>query len=54
MFANLLLEGARVEEEKSGAAPQDIPVLIARLTEAEAIKLEAEIMELAPELTKAI
>jgi UDPglucose 6-dehydrogenase len=40
-FADLLLEGARAEEERAGAEPQDIPVLIAHLTEAEAIKLFA-------------
>ena len=41
MFADLLLEGARTEEKRSGLAVQDIPVLLARLTEAEAIKLFA-------------
>lgn len=41
MFANLLLEGARTEEARAGQVPQDIPVLIAHLTEAEAIKLFA-------------
>ena len=41
MFADLLLEGARTEEKRSGSAEQDIPVLLARLTEAEAIKLFA-------------
>ena len=41
MFADLLLEGARAEEERSGSNPQDIPILIAHLTEAEAIKLFA-------------
>jgi UDPglucose 6-dehydrogenase len=40
-FADLLLEGARTEEKRAGQAPQDIPVLIAHLTEAEAIKLFA-------------
>ena len=40
-FADLLLEGARAEEERAGAKPQNIPVLIANLTEAEAIKLFA-------------
>jgi len=41
MFAGLLLEGARTEEERAGAEPQDIPVLVSPLTEAEAIKLFA-------------
>ena len=41
MFADLLLEGARTEEKRSGSEEQDIPVLLARLTEAEAIKLFA-------------
>ena len=41
MFANLLLEGARTEEKRAGQAAQDIPVLLARPTEAEAIKLFA-------------
>ena len=41
MFANLLLEGARAEEERSGSEKQDIKVLIAHPTEAEAIKLFA-------------
>ena len=40
-FADLLLEGARTEEQRAGQAPQDIPVLLAHLTEAEAIKLFA-------------
>ncbi len=40
-FADLLLEGARTEEQRAGQKPQDIPVLIAHLTEAEAIKLFA-------------
>ena len=40
-FADLLLEGARTEEKRNGSAEQDIPVLLARLTEAEAIKLFA-------------
>ncbi|MDO5138442.1 MAG: nucleotide sugar dehydrogenase [Oscillospiraceae bacterium] len=39
MFADLLLEGARTEEQRTGAEPQIIPVLISHLTEAEAIKL---------------
>ncbi len=41
MFADLLLEGARTEEKRSGMAEQTIPVLLAHLTEAEAIKLFA-------------
>lgn len=41
IFANLLLEGARTEEKRSGMAEQNIPVLLAHLTEAEAIKLFA-------------
>ena len=41
MFADLLLEGARTEEKRAGSKEQDIPVLLARLTEAEAIKLFA-------------
>ena len=41
MFADLLLEGARTEEKRAGQEPQDIPILIAHLTEAEAIKLFA-------------
>lgn len=40
-FANLLLEGARTEEKRAGEATQDIKILIAHLTEAEAIKLFA-------------
>ena len=40
-FADLLLEGARTEEQRAGQAPQNIPVLLAHLTEAEAIKLFA-------------
>ena len=40
-FAQLLLEGARTEEKRSGREPQNIPILIARPTEAEAIKLFA-------------
>lgn len=41
MFANLLLEGARTEEMRAGMPEQDIPILIAHPTEAEAIKLFA-------------
>ena len=41
MFADLLLEGARAEEAHAGQAPQNIPVLLTHLTEAEAIKLFA-------------
>ena len=41
MFADLLLEGARSEEKRAGTAPQNIPVLLTHLTEAEAIKLFA-------------
>ncbi len=41
MFANLLLEGARTEEKHSGQPEQNIPILIAHPTEAEAIKLFA-------------
>ena len=40
-FAELLLEGARTEERRAGAAEQNIPILIAPLTEAEAVKLFA-------------
>ena len=41
MFADLLLEGARVEEKRSGSGEQDIPILLTHLTESEAIKLFA-------------
>ncbi len=41
MFANLLLEGAREEENRSNSKEQDIPILITHLTESEAIKLFA-------------
>lgn len=41
MFADILLEGARTEEKRAGQAPQDIPILLAHPTEAEAIKLFA-------------
>ncbi len=40
-FAGLLLEGARTEARRAGAPEEDIPVLIAHPTEAEAIKLFA-------------
>ena len=40
-FADLLLEGARTEEKRAGQPEQDIPILIAHPTEAEAIKLFA-------------
>ena len=40
-FAQLLLEGARTEEKRAGTPEQDIPILIAPPTEAEAIKLFA-------------
>ena len=40
-FAELLLEGARTEEKRAGQPEQDIPILIARPTEAEAVKLFA-------------
>ena len=41
MFARLLLEGARTEEKRAGQPEQNIPILIAHPTEAEAIKLFA-------------
>ena len=41
MFAELLLEGAREEEKRTGSAEQDIPILLTHLTESEAIKLFA-------------
>ncbi len=41
MFADLLLEGARAEAERAGTPEPEIPVLLAHLTEAEAIKLFA-------------
>jgi len=41
MFANLLLEGVREEEKREDSPEQDIPILLAHLTEAEAIKLFA-------------
>lgn len=40
-FARLLLEGARTEEKRAGQPEQNIPILIAHPTEAEAIKLFA-------------
>ena len=40
-FANLLLEGAHTEDRRAGRKEQDIPVLLAHPTEAEAIKLFA-------------
>jgi len=40
-FAELLLEGARTEEKRAGMPKQNIPILIAPLTEAEAVKLFA-------------
>ena len=40
-FGELLLEGARCEEERAGQKPQNIPILITHPTEAEAIKLFA-------------
>ncbi len=41
MFADLLLEGVRAEEARTGTPEQTIPVLITHPTEAEAIKLFA-------------
>lgn len=41
MFADLLLEGVRAEEERTGQEPQNIPVLLTHIPEAEAIKLFA-------------
>ena len=41
MFADLLLEGARTEEQRAGQEPQEIKTLITHPTEAEAIKLFA-------------
>ena len=41
MFADLLLEGARLEEKRAGLDEEDIPVLLTHLTESEAIKLFA-------------
>ena len=41
LFADLLLEGARTEEQRAGQKPQNIKTLITHPTEAEAIKLFA-------------
>ncbi len=41
MFADLLLEGAKTEEQRAGGPAQEIPVLLTHPTEAEAIKLFA-------------
>ncbi|WP_296890777.1 nucleotide sugar dehydrogenase [uncultured Methanobrevibacter sp.] len=41
MFADLLLEGAREEEKRSGSPEQNIPILLTHITESEAIKLFA-------------
>ncbi len=41
MFADLLVEGAREEEKRAGSDKADIPVLLTKITEAEAIKLFA-------------
>ncbi|MBR7059159.1 MAG: nucleotide sugar dehydrogenase [Neisseriaceae bacterium] len=41
MFADIMLEGARIEEKRAGHSEQNIPVLIVNPTEAEAIKLFA-------------
>ena len=40
-FAALLIEGAHSEDARAGRKPQDIPVYLAPLTEAEAVKLFA-------------
>lgn len=39
MFVDLLLEGVRLEEKKSNSPEQDVPILLASLTEVETIKL---------------
>ena len=41
LFADLLLEGAHTEDKRAGREPQNIPVLLAPPTEAEAVKLFA-------------
>ena len=41
MFADLLLEGAIEEQQRAASPEEDIPVLLANITEAEAIKLFA-------------
>ena len=41
LFAQLLLEGIRTEEKRAGTREQEVPVLYAHPTEAEAIKLFA-------------
>lgn len=41
MFADIMLEGARIEEKRAGHSEQNIPILIVNPTEAEAIKLFA-------------
>jgi UDPglucose 6-dehydrogenase len=41
MFADLLVEGAREEEKRAGSDKEEIPILLTKITEAEAIKLFA-------------